>query len=126
MIILDTHAWIWFVTESPYLSHNALSSIKDNDICGICAISCWEVAMLVEKKRIGFSFPIDEWINLALSNVLLLPLSPEISIKAARLGNTFHGDPADRIITATAILNGCPLITKDERIQNSGLLSTIW
>ena len=125
MLILDTHAWIWFVTESNQLGKDATKVLSNERFCGISAISCWEVAMLVEKKRIEFKFPIEQWLNLALEKVQLLPLTPEVAILASRL-SPFHGDPADRIITATAIINQSNLITKDERIISSNLVKTIW
>jgi PIN domain nuclease of toxin-antitoxin system len=128
MIILDTHAWIWYVTESSNLSRNAKIEIKKSDVCGVSAISCWEVAMLVEKKRIAFSLSIDEWMKLALEfeKIRLLPLTPEISIQSVKLGNNFHGDPADRFIFATALATNSTLITKDKKIREYDSSNTIW
>lgn len=110
MVILDTHAWILYVTESTKLSLNAYKEINQDGVCGISAISCWEIAMLVEKMRIEFSIPIEKWLKLALMKVHLIPLTPEISIISSRL-NPFHGDPADRIICATAKFNNSYLIS---------------
>jgi PIN domain nuclease of toxin-antitoxin system len=58
MIILDTHAWFWWLTESPKLSVKSAEAIKNNTIIGIPAISCWEIAMLVSKNRIGLSMDV--------------------------------------------------------------------
>jgi PIN domain nuclease of toxin-antitoxin system len=128
MIVLDTHAWIWYVTESDKLSSNAYKYIEETDICGISAISCWEVAMLEQKKRLELNLPLEIWMDLALKNnkVKLLPLTPEISIKSSKLGLQFHGDPADRIITATAIHHNSILISKDSKIIESNICPTIW
>jgi PIN domain nuclease of toxin-antitoxin system len=128
MVILDTHAWIWYVTESSKLGSNAVKLINKKDVCGVSAISCWEVAMLVAKRRIEFNIPIEDWIKLALeyNKIRLIHLTPEISIQAAYIEQPFHGDPADRIITATALLTNSILITKDKKIIESTLLKTIW
>jgi PIN domain nuclease of toxin-antitoxin system len=128
MIILDTHSWIWYVTESSNLSIKAIKAIQDSDICGISAISCWEVAMLVEKNRIAFSMPIENWMKLAVDfeKIELIPLTPEISIQAAKLGPDFHGDPADRIIAATSLLTKSTLITKDLKLREYKSIKTIW
>ena len=82
MIILDTHAWIWYVTESDKISINALNKIKDVDVCGVSAISCWEIAMLISKGRLKLNVSTKEWINKALNynKIELIPLSPDISI----------------------------------------------
>jgi PIN domain nuclease of toxin-antitoxin system len=111
MIILDTHVWIWYVTESSKLSVKAKDAIINADVCGVSAISCWEVAMLIEKMRIAFSLKIEEWIKLALDfdKIKLISLSPEISIQAVKFGKDFHGDPADRIIAATSFLTNSVL-----------------
>ena len=66
MIVLDTHAWIWWVGESPDLSRRAKQAIAKADEIGVHAISCWEVAMLVSRKRLGLSMDVDDWIGEAL------------------------------------------------------------
>lgn len=127
MVILDTHSWIWYVTESPKLSKKAQNLIKESEQCGVSAISCWEVAMLIEKKRIGFSIPIEIWMEMALNfnKIKFIPLSPEICILSSKLEN-FHGDPSDRIITATSIIKKSVLITKDDKIISSKCTKTAW
>jgi PIN domain nuclease of toxin-antitoxin system len=128
MIILDTHAWIWYVTESDKISINALNKIKDVDVCGVSAISCWEIAMLISKGRLKLNVSTKEWINKALNynKIELIPLSPDISITSTELDKSFHNDPADRIITATALVFDCELITKDKKISNYSKVKTIW
>lgn len=73
-------------------------AIQDADSLGIPAISCWEIAMLVEKGRLKLSMDVQIWIDLALRSpkILLLPLTPEIAVLSTRLPGSFHGDPADR------------------------------
>ena len=85
---------------------------------GVCAISCWEVAKLVEIGRLHFSIPLAEWIARALLNVQLLPLSPEIAIESSQLPGSFHRDPADQLIVATARFYDCRLLTMDRLIQD--------
>ena len=84
----------------------------------ISAISIWKVAMLEAKQRITFSVDITSWINDAVSapGLQVITLRPEISIDSTHLPDEFHGDPADRIIVATARFLGCPLITSDKKI----------
>ena len=127
MLILDTHAWIWYVTESENLSNNSRKAIKSADICGVSAISCWEVAMLCKKERIKLSMDLENWMNLALNfpKIKLLPITPQISIKSVQFDN-LHSDPADRFIIATSFVNNSILITKDKKIIDSKIVKTIW
>ena len=119
MIILDTHIWIWWVHGDPQLSADYRIHIDSQHEIGICAISCWEVVKLVEGRRINLSNPIDQWLRRALSYpaVILLPLSPEVSVESTRLPGLFHRDPADQIIVATARVYDCTLLTIDQRIR---------
>lgn len=91
-------------------------------------MSCWEVAMLAGKSRIELSMDVEIWINLALKHpkVRLLPLTPQIAVLSTRLPGEFHGDPADRLIVATALTHQVPLISKDRKIQAWGYLQVIW
>ena len=128
MIVLDTHAWIWWVNESERLSDTAQLTIQQTDRVGIAAISCWEVAMLVAKERIGFSVDVQIWIELALQRprVELLPITPEIAVRSTRLPDGFHGDPADRLIVATSLVHKRHLVSKDRKITSSGAVNVVW
>ena len=128
MILLDTHAWIWYVTESKHLSVRARRAIEREEQAGVSAISCWEAAMLVEKKRIAFTLDIKEWVRIALEypKIILLPILPEIAVASTVLPGAFHSDPADRFIAATSIHYNIPLITKDQRIRKYPYVKTIW
>jgi PIN domain nuclease of toxin-antitoxin system len=128
MIILDTHAWIWWNSESPLLSENAKSAIENASQIGICSISIWELSMLVSKGRIGFKQDLSDWIEKALKvpKLKLLYIEPPIAIKANNLPGELHGDPADRIIAATTIINGSKLVSKDRQLLNYPYLETIW
>ncbi len=120
MIVLDTHIWIWWVHEDPHLSQPQMDAISahEGDIIGVNAISCWEIAKLVEYGRLELPCPLAEWFEQALAypGIRLLPLTPAIAIESTRLPGKFHRDPADQIIVATARLFNCPLVTLDEKI----------
>ncbi|MEI8044169.1 MAG: type II toxin-antitoxin system VapC family toxin [Verrucomicrobiota bacterium] len=128
MILLDTHAWIWWVSQSPKLSAAAREAIENETKAGVAAISCWEVAMLTDKGRLKLDRDVGLWVEqaLALPKVEMLALTVQIAVTSVRLPTVFHSDPADRMIVATARQYNVPVVTKDERIQQSGLVRTIW
>ncbi len=121
-LVLDTHVWIWVVEgDRTALSAPAIEAIEKAAREGavrISAISVWEVAMLETKGRIGFSRPVHDWVDAALRvpGVRLLPLSPEIAVESTRLPGTPQGDPADRILMASARHLGGRLATCDRGI----------
>ena len=127
MIVLDTHAWIWWLDGSKKLPARTRRRIDRAKAIGICAISCWEVARLVGHGRLKLDRQVHEWVASALRapRVELLPLDPEISIAAATL-SAFGGDPADHLSVATARDRKSPLATADERITESGLVEIVW
>lgn len=119
MILLDTHIWIWWVHGDSQLpdSYREYLEGTQQDF-GVSAISCWEVAKLVEYERLVFPLSIEEWMQQALNypNVRLVELTSRIAIESTQLPQPFHRDPADQIIVATARINNCALMTKDEKI----------
>jgi PIN domain nuclease of toxin-antitoxin system len=111
--VLDTHAWIWMSAGAP----EAVAAATFRGRCIVSAISVWEVSMLAEKGRLELRPDLDVWIATNLTApVELEPISPAICIASCRLP-AFHGDPADRLIVATAITLGIPLITADRKIM---------
>ena len=120
MILLDTHIWVWWVDDSQQLTDRRRHVVQDNvsSGLGISAISCWEVAKLVEYGRLELSCPIEEWMEQAVAypGMQLLELTPQIAIESTKLPGSFHRDPADQIIVATARIYDISLLTADSRI----------
>jgi PIN domain nuclease of toxin-antitoxin system len=127
VIVLDTHAWLWLVSDPEQLGSAGRRAIARDRSRGIAAITCWEVAMLVARGRIELDRDPVTWMDdaLAAEDVELLPLTPAVAVASTQLGS-FHGDPADRLIVATALTHGAVLITKDERIRDLNLVKTLW
>jgi PIN domain nuclease of toxin-antitoxin system len=108
-------------------SQSEIIQASETDIIGVSAISCWEIAKLVENRRLELPVSLEKWFEQALSypGVRILELTPEISIESTRLPGDFHRDPADQIIVATARVHNCPLVTSDERILDYPNVKTI-
>ena len=127
-ILLDTHVWIWAsLDDRTSLSPRAIRVIKEAKRKWVSAISCWELAKLVERKRIGFSIPVLTWITRSFNemDISIADLSPEIAVESTQLKG-FHKDPADQIIVATSRVLGMPLLTSDRRILDFPDVETIW
>jgi len=94
----------------------------------LCAISIWECCMLLEKKRIEFDAPPEEWLEKALDESILrvVPLSAKVCLKAVALPGTFHKDPADRLIVATALIEEATLITRDAQLREYAYVQSLW
>jgi len=119
MLLLDTHVLIWLDEGSSRLGTDALQVINKalaTGQLGVTAISFWEIAMLVEKQRLTFQIELDVWrAELLQTGLQEIPLQGSTAIRAGQL-KSFHGDPADRMIVATAIENSATLVTADEKI----------
>lgn len=129
MIVLDSHVWLWWVAEPQRLSQRAREAIDRTERLGVATISCWEVAMLAEAGRIELDRAIEAWIEQALADprTQSLPLTSAVAVRAALLGREeFDGDPADRIIYATARDAGASLITRDRALRAFDPRGTIW
>jgi PIN domain nuclease of toxin-antitoxin system len=127
VIVVDTHAWIWWTADRHKLSAAALNALESADEMGIASITLWEIAMLVEKNRLTPDRDVLGWLQDAISktNVVLLPITLDIAVRAAELHEVLR-DPIDCLITATALANNALLVTKDDRIRKSGVVETIW
>jgi PIN domain nuclease of toxin-antitoxin system len=108
------------------LSGPARIALVGTDVVGIAAITLWEIAMLVEKKRLILDREVLGWLQetIGRTGVVVLPLTPQVAVTATAIPQ--FRDPSDRLIAATALTHGVPLVTKDERIQRSGAVATIW
>jgi len=126
MIVLDTHALIWLNDDAGRLSDTAREAIRRDDEVGISAISLWEVSMLWQYGRIELSMSLEMWLEKAClqPKIRILPITVAIATRTARL--EMHGDPADRLIVASALVHHCALVTRDENIQNAKIVRTIW
>jgi PIN domain nuclease of toxin-antitoxin system len=120
MIILDTHIWVKWVLDESQLPSVLCDKIREHetDGLGVSMISCWEVAKLIELKRLSFEIDVLDWINQALSypGIQLIEFSPRIAVESTKLPGEFHRDPADQIIVATARVHDCPLLTMDKKM----------
>jgi PIN domain nuclease of toxin-antitoxin system len=117
--LLDTCAWLWLATDNQRITSAIQNKLSHADKLLISAISVWEIAMLATKGRIILDYPIEKWIHKFLTGapkLNLIPLTPEIAVDSCSLSNFEHGDPADRIIIATAINKKAVMVTGDKQI----------
>jgi PIN domain nuclease of toxin-antitoxin system len=128
LIVLDTATWIWRASDPKHLSTAARRAIDQAEHKLVSAISVWEVAMLVAKRRIQLDRPVELWVDMALAlpGIQLAPLDPSIAVHSTKLPGDFHPDPADRIIVATALENAMPIVTPDERIRSYPHVRSTW
>ena len=128
MIVLDTHVWIWWVADPARLSKAARSAIEKARVRGVCTISVWEITMLVERGRLVLDREVSDWVHdaLALPGIEHLQMTPEIALAAGGAGLGLDGDPADRMIAATALAHQARLVTKDERLRTLRAIDSIW
>ena len=106
-LLLDTHVWLWFMLANAELASNEQNAINRAAASGrlrIAAISVWEAALLASRGRVALGRPLAQWIAEAVSapGLSIEPLLPQVAVEAASLPETFHRDPADRLIVATA------------------------
>jgi PIN domain nuclease of toxin-antitoxin system len=128
VIVLDTATWIWRASDPKRLTTSARRAIDEAESALVSAISVWEVAMLVAKRRIQLDRPVEQWVDIALAlpGIQLAPLEPAIAVRSTKLPGEFHPDPADRIIVATALENAVPIVTPDERIRSYPHVQATW
>jgi PIN domain nuclease of toxin-antitoxin system len=129
--VLDTHAWIWWVTNDRRLSARARTAIAKaaarNEVW-LSQISIWEMAKKVEKGQVALDRPLDEWLDAALEmeGLQVAEMTRPILVDSCRLPLPFHGDPADQIIVATSRAHSATLVTRDARLQEYAHVRTLW
>lgn len=132
MILLDTHAWVWWVGAPDRLPAAARRRIDDTvteeGTVAISTISVWEVAMLVRGGRLTLTLDINTWLerNAALRILTFVPVDSVVALRAVHLADFPHRDPADRIIAATALGVGATLVTADRRLHEWGGVPVLW
>lgn len=130
MIVLDTHSLIWYIDCNNMLSAPALAKIEEQKKNGVyvSSISAWEIYMLVKKGRLKLNIDPQIWLDKCerLSFLNFIPVDNTIARISVNLKDYEHADPADRIIIATAMFLGAPLVTKDEKIKHFKGITTVW
>ncbi len=131
MILLDTHAVVFLALEPERLSKAAVRAIRKaqlKDGVAIASITLWEIAMLVDRGTVTVPGSTEAFLRdlCHRPGLTVLDLSPEVAALSMQYPPVFPNDPADRIIAATARVNRLPLVTKDQRMEDSPLLRTIW
>src|ERR1700679_489412 len=107
LMLFDTHTLVWYVEGSQRIGATTREAMRlgsPDDRVLVSAITPWEIALLVSKKRLLLSSDVMDWVNevLAKPGISLVPLEPKIAIASTRLPFDMHPDPADRILVATA------------------------
>ena len=125
--VLDAHVLVWWVSEPTRLPAGlraVLDSAGSEAPLFVPDICLWEIATLVSLGRLRLTLPLQTWLARATAPPLVqvVPISPAIAAEVAALPDSFHRDPGDRLIVATARVLGLPLLTLDERIRASGLV----
>ena len=131
LILLDTHVLVWWATDPRKLSQRASKAAQTaaaNRELAASAISLFEISTLLRRERLSFSIQADRWFAAlaSLPELIIVPISPEIARDAGKRDAAFPGDPADRIIAATARTLDARLVTADEKLRAALGESAVW
>lgn len=132
MILLDTHALVWWVADPPKMPARARrlvqAALDKNQKLQLSSISLWEMALLLQRGRLTLSIDSATWLAAiqALPFVNWIPVDNAIALRSVGLEDFPHRDPADRFIVATALATGATLVTGDRRLRGYSPLSTAW
>jgi PIN domain nuclease of toxin-antitoxin system len=116
-ILLDTHVVHWWSAEPERLSPAAAEALTAADQLAVSAITWFELAWLAAHERIVVTIPVRSWLERLADGLQTLGVTPAIAATAVALPSSFPGDPADRLVYATAVEHGCLLVTKDHRLR---------
>ncbi len=131
MIVLDTHALVWFIDDPRRLSANARKHIDDAigaaSVC-VSSITVWEIAQLVARERLVLAIDVRDWLSRveSLGFLRFVPIDNAVAVRSVFLPPPLHADPADRFIVATALALDAALITKDGKLRRYSPLRTVW
>jgi PIN domain nuclease of toxin-antitoxin system len=131
VIVLDTHAWVWWLDDPgrlPRRARRAVAQAADDRAIYVSSISAWEVAQLAARDRLRFTMAAGDWVghSEALPFLHFVPVDNAIALRSVGLPEPFHKDPADRIVVATAIILGASIVTSDRRMIEYPHIETIW
>jgi len=129
--LLDTHAWVWWVSGDrrlPASARRVIERDQSRDVLALSMISIWEVAKKVEKGQLRLDRPVADWIDQATAQrgLHLVELTTPIIVESCQLPQPFHGDPADQLIVATARARDFLVLTKDESIRRYQHVRSAW
>ena len=117
-VLLDTHVAHWWSAEPHRLSQAASQAVEQADELAVAAITWFELAWLAHHERIRLTIPVRSWLQQLAQHLRTVGITPSVATTAVSLPSSFPGDPADRLIYATAIENGWRLVTKDRRLRS--------
>jgi PIN domain nuclease of toxin-antitoxin system len=130
--VLDTHAWVWWVADPgrlpPAVRRHIAGVLERGAPLHVSAISAWEVAMLVQRRRLELTMDVAAWVARceAAPELAFVPVDNRIALRSVSLPDFPHGDPADRIIVATALDLDAALVTGDRRLRGYAPVASVW
>ena len=130
MILLDTHVVVWLARDYQRISAKAQATIekarKQDRGIAVSGISLFEIALLFSRGRVDLKPDAETVLSEVERRFVVLPITPNIALRAAELPSSYPKDPADRIIGATALIEDIPLLTADAQIRKSRAVPTLW
>lgn len=128
VIVIDTHVLVWWAGDdiSP-LSASALKAIDEEGLVAFSTVTAWEIGTLSRRGRIDIHLGVGDWLREVTEgrNLTVVPVTIDIAVRASELHEILR-DPIDCLIAATALTHNAPLVTKDNRIRQRGVVTTVW